>query len=91
MAPTMTKQLTRLEGKVDKLDERLDGVDKILVKQQVILDEHMRRTEINEKGLKLMQEQLHPLKRHVDMWAGVGKAIVLLSVLVALLKSIGVF
>lgn len=47
-----------LTNKLDKLDERLDSIDKTLVIQAEQLKEHMRRTEILEntvepfKGLK---------------------------------------
>ena len=44
--------LTRIDGKLDKLDDRLDEQSKILVTQQGILDEHVRRTDLLEQKLE---------------------------------------
>jgi hypothetical protein len=44
--------LSRIDGKIDKLDERMDGMSNVLVKQQGILDEHIRRTELLEAKIE---------------------------------------
>lgn len=44
--------LNRMDGKLDKLDDRLDGVDKTLIEQKGILDEHVRRTDLLEQKLE---------------------------------------
>lgn len=44
--------LSRMESKLDKLDDRLDGVDKTLIEQKGILDEHVRRTDLLEKKIE---------------------------------------
>lgn len=41
--------LSRIDGKLDKLDGRLDDHGQLMVKQQAILDEHVRRTDLLEK------------------------------------------
>ena len=54
--------LNRIDGKLDKLDDRLDGQGNILAKQQVSLDEHVKRTNLLEAKLeedkKLIKEGL---------------------------------
>lgn len=42
----------RIEGKIDRLEEHLVRIDTTLVKQSVILDEHIKRTELNEQAIK---------------------------------------
>lgn len=51
---------------LDRNDNRLGSVDVTLVKQQAILDEHVRRTDVLEKKVdedrKILQASLDPLK-----------------------------
>ena len=46
--------LSRMDSKLDKLDDRMDGMSSTLVKQQSSLDEHIRRTNLLE--IKIDQE-----------------------------------
>jgi len=55
--------------KLDKLDERIDSVDKTLIKNTSSLEEHMRRTE-------LLETDLAPIKTHVAQVSGVLKFLV---------------
>lgn len=61
--------INRLEGKLDRLDERLDGVEKILVLQEANLKEHMKRSDLLEEMLMAFrdntQKELDPIKKHV--------------------------
>ena len=45
-------EIIRMLDKIDKLDERLDNIDKTLVRQEGHLNEHIRRTEQNEIMIK---------------------------------------
>lgn len=56
----------RLDSKLDKLDDRLDALDKTSVKQELNLAEHMRRTELLEAQHDNFQNELSPIKSHVD-------------------------
>lgn len=73
---------------LDKLDEKLDSVDKTMVKQEENLREHMRRTEILEEQHSVlrteaqkqhdtvrseMHDELEPIKAHVQQVKGVSK------------------
>lgn len=44
----IVETLNRMDDKLDRLDGRLDSMDTTLVKQQAILDEHVRRTNLLE-------------------------------------------
>lgn len=72
----------------------------VQVKQQVILDEHIRRTEANEAGLKVQEEILELLKeefkahsRDAVKWSFLGKLLTYTSVglgaLTGVLKLMG--
>lgn len=51
-----SRALDKLEIKLDKLDERLDSMNEVQIKMQANLAEHMRRTEIAESSIKILQE-----------------------------------
>lgn len=82
------KALDKLEGKFDSLDARLDSVDKTLVKQEVNLNEHMRRTELAEKQISDIKTELAPIKRHVDMVHGALKLLGILSLAIGAANGI---
>ena len=44
--------LNRMDGKLDKLDDRLDNVGQTLVRQQASLDEHIKRTNLLETKIE---------------------------------------
>lgn len=60
--------------KLDKLDERLDNVDKNLAVYNEQLKIHIKRTELLEKDVA-------PIKTHVIQVQGVAKFIAILSAL----------
>lgn len=55
----MDELIKRLEAKVDKLDERLDNMDKTLVLQEANLKEHMKRSDLLEKKLEPVEKHVH--------------------------------
>jgi len=59
-------RLHRIENKIDKVVEHIASIDVTLGEQHVSLKDHIRRTEI-------LEEQIKPISRHVDMVVGVGK------------------
>ncbi len=67
---SMRDLLAHIAQQLDKLDDKLDSVDRTLVKQEVNLAEHMSRTEILEEQHQLlynhMDAELQPIKAHVD-------------------------
>lgn len=50
---------------VNKLDGRLDSVDKTLLKQEENLRLHMYRTELAEKRIEHIEADMTPVKEHV--------------------------
>lgn len=48
-------------AKLDKLDDRLDQVDKTLVKQEGNLQEHMKRSQSNEDAILVITDKLEPI------------------------------
>lgn len=58
-----------------KFDERLDAIDKTLVKQEENLRHHMYRTELAEKRIEQLDDDLKPIQDHVNTVSNIGKII----------------
>ena len=74
------KKLEQIETKIDKLDNRLDSIDITLAKQHVVLEEHIKRTEILEKDVA-------PIKTHVAKVEGALKLVGILSLIAGILEG----
>lgn len=68
--------------KLEKMDNRLDNVDVTMVKQQVVLDEHVRRTNLleekTEAAKKELEEKIEPLKNQssqIKLFLKIGAAL----------------
>lgn len=76
--------MKELKDQLDRMESRLDAIDVTLAKNTVILDEHIRRTEI-------IEEEMKPVKDHVKLMnfgAKIGSAV--LALLLAA-KQLGLF
>lgn len=78
--------MKNLEDKIDSISEKITNIDVTLAKQSVVLEEHIRRT-------NLLEEKLAPVEKHVHMVNGALKAIgfiaIALGVVEGILKLIG--
>ena len=54
-----------LENKLEQIDEKLNTITVVLDRNTNSLQEHMRRTEINEQSIKSNSEALEPIQKHV--------------------------
>lgn len=76
----------RVLDKLDKIDDRLSHIDKILVKQEVNLQEHMRRSDLLEHSQDKLEEAILPLlKIHTVAW-GIAKIVSAVAVVLGILK-----
>lgn len=73
--------MERLLDKLDKLDDHLQRIDVTLAKQEVSLSEHIRRTE-------LIENDLVPIKGHVERVNGAMRFIGFIALLVSLTGGI---
>ena len=62
-------------------DKRLDKIDVTLASQHVILDEHIKRTE-------LLEQKMEHVDRHVNMVNGALKLIGFVGIVVALIEGL---
>lgn len=71
----------RVEDKVDKIVDKLGHIDVTLVRQNLTLEEHIKRTE-------LLEEIVEPIRAKITMAEGALKLLGLLAVLIALSEGI---
>lgn len=58
----------RLEDKVDKIVEKIGNIDVTLAKQSVILEEHVKRT-------NLLEARIEPVVKHVAIMKAMAKIV----------------
>lgn len=71
----------RLEDKLDKVVDNINSINVTLGKQSVILEEHVKRT-------NLLEAKIEPIEKHVAMVHGVLKFIGLIGVFVAVIEGL---
>lgn len=74
------KRLERIETKIDHITDKIVSLDITSAKQQTSLDEHIRRT-------NLLEEEIRPIKKHVDRVNGALSVIGFIAVLVEVYKA----
>ena len=79
--------MMKVNNRIENLDDRFDGFEKTFVKQQAILDEHVRRTNLLEErsneDRKSLEQTLSPIKEKTAEFS------LLLRIILALLGATG--
>lgn len=78
------KKLDRIENKLDAIALRVNNVDITLAAQHESLKDHIRRTEI-------LEEEIKPIKAHVDGLKGIIKALKIISILAIIAEAVRLF
>lgn len=68
--------------------QKLHSIDLTLALQQKSLDEHIRRTEINEQALATLQANMKPIEKHVIIMDGVLKIAGSLTIIITTVLAI---
>lgn len=78
---TTKQQLDRIEHKVDGVADRTGAVEAVLIKHGIILDEHIKRTE-------LLEEHIAPVQAALSEFKGVVRMIKVLAVMAGAAESV---
>lgn len=70
----------KMDQKLDKIIDRMNNIDVTLGKQSVILEEHVKRT-------NLLESKLQPVEKHVIMVNGVMKFLGLVAIFVGIIEG----
>lgn len=79
----------RLLNKIEKMDDKINNVDRTLIRNTASLELHMERTRQNEDMINLLREDMKPIKRHVAMVDGVLRMVGILASLASI--AVGVY
>lgn len=71
--------LGKIYNKVEKISDDMGELKVTSAKQQVSLDEHVRRTDLLEKQTEILFSEIKPLKEHVIQVSGIFKFLAGLS------------
>lgn len=69
--------LERIFTKLEDIQKEQKGSKEVQIKHQASLEEHMRRTE-------LLEEELKPVKTHVEQVRGAGKLLGLITTILTI-------
>lgn len=79
-----------LLAKIEKIDEKVDSVDKTLVRNTVSLEEHVKRSTQLEKRQETLEEAVKPILKAYQIAWGVlkilGAVLAFLATVVAVFK-----
>jgi archaellum component FlaC len=75
------KRLERMEAKLDDMSEHLSSIDTTLMKQELSLTEHIKRT-------NLLEERVKPIENHMTELKGVVKVLKLLALLATIVEGL---
>ena len=88
-------EFLHLSDKLDVLDERLDGVEKLMALQEQNLQYHIKRTDVAEQSLEVFKQELEQSKLlmiqikffgQLLTWVGAGTGFIL--VVIQLLQAL---
>jgi chromosome segregation ATPase len=80
--------LKRMELRLEKIDSRLNDIDKTLIQNTASLEKHMLRTELAEENLKSLKQELIPVTKHVSQMSGGLKLVGILALVSGFIFSV---
>jgi tetrahydromethanopterin S-methyltransferase subunit G len=80
--------LKRLDDRLEKIEGRLNEIDRTLLVNTSSLEKHMLRTELSEKRLEKIEDELVPVTRHVSQMSGALKLVGILSLISGFIFSL---
>ena len=77
--------MDKLEGKIDQIRESIHSIDKTLIRQEEQLAHHIKRTELAEKNIEMLQKQVEPISKHVARTEGALKMLGVVSLVLGII------
>jgi hypothetical protein len=63
----MQDHLDKMDQKLDRIEDKISNIDVTLAKQAKDLEHHIYRTDLAEEQIKLVKEEIQPIKKHVAL------------------------
>jgi len=87
------ERYSRFETKLDKLDERLDSMDKVMERNTASLELHMKRSDANEAAIEEVKKAMSPVITHVNrvtwMFKGIAWFVGVVGSIIVVLHELG--
>lgn len=77
-----------MQDLLEDIRESISTISKTLIRQEVQLTEHIRRTDVAEKNIEKIADTIKPIQEHVAMVKGGMKFIGILGALLAGIAAI---
>lgn len=74
--------------RLDRIEERLLSIDRTLAVNTTSLQDHIRRTELLEKGMDVLVSELKPVQRHVTQVETVLKVLGAIAAIIGTLAAV---
>lgn len=71
----MDTKLDNILNKLEKIEDSIVKIDTTLTVQQVILEEHQKRSLANEKAVEVLATEFRPIRDQVIEVRGIGKSL----------------
>lgn len=76
-------EIKSVNKRTEKQEERLDSIDKTLIKQEEQISYHIKRTDLLEAKADAIEEDIKPLKERMNQFDGMKKLFVIVGSLLA--------
>lgn len=83
-----SRNMEKLEVKIDNIAADVSEIKVILAEQGVILAEHQRRSLANEASVELLRSQIKPIEHHIALWSGIGKTLMALITITGVIATV---
>lgn len=78
----------------DKLDRIVEQITEIKVSQartEVIMEHHIKRTDLSEENLELLREEFKPIKAHVQFINYLAKCLTIIGSIMLFMSELGLW
>jgi hypothetical protein len=73
-----------VDGRLNRIDEKLEDNTVSLAQNSVVLEEHQRRSAANEEAVRVLRTEIKPLATHVAVVGAIAKILAAAGTLVGI-------
>lgn len=84
------KYLNRIEYKIDKIQDDLNGIKEVITKNTADIAHHIKRTDLAEQALDILRADITPVKNHISFIKGALTIMGLIGGLIMALHQLGI-
>lgn len=85
----MKDEFDKIHEKLDKISDRMGTIETSQARTEVIMDEHIRRTALNEENIDILRKEFKPVKAHVQFINNISKFVAGVAAVLVFLETLG--